>query len=116
LRRAGRSAARPGGDQQPLLFWIPEEALVEATQIVTARCAIPGDPQKREMTYYALVEEVHRCSRRRGMGHEVDEFDGDLADERVRERRHHLRDRARSAHRAAAADAPARAQPRARRQ
>lgn len=58
-------------------FWIPEDALVEATQIVTARCRVAG----QDITYQALVDEVHRFSRRRGMGHEVDEYDGDLATE-----------------------------------
>jgi DNA helicase HerA-like ATPase len=58
-------------------FWIPEDALVEATQIVTTRCKTAG----REIHYYALVDEVRRSSRRRGMGHEVDEFDGDLNSE-----------------------------------
>ena len=60
-------------------FWIPEDALVEATQIVTAESTLAGQP----VTFYALVEEVHRCSRRRDMGHEVDEFDGDLSDEPI---------------------------------
>ncbi len=84
-RCIGRVGAPPSQEatSSRFCFWIPEEVLVEATQIVTARCAIPGDPGKGEMTYYALVEEVHRCSRRRGMGHEVDEFDGDLADEPI---------------------------------
>ena len=58
-------------------FWIPEDALVEATQIVTVPCRVAG----KDMRFYALIEEVHRCSRTRGMGHEVDMFDGDLGDD-----------------------------------
>ena len=78
----GRVGAPPGQEatSAKFCFWIPEDALVEATQIVSARCAVPGAADGQEMTYYGLVDEVHRCSRRRGMGHEVDEFDGDLAD------------------------------------
>lgn len=82
-RCIGRVGAPPGQEatSSKFAFWIPEDALVEATQIVTSRCRIPGDPNQRIMTYYALVEDVHRCSRRRGMGHEVDEWDGSLDDE-----------------------------------
>jgi uncharacterized protein len=58
-------------------FWIPEDALVEATQIITAESTLAG----KNVQFYGLVEEVHRCSRRRDMGQEVDEFDGALDDE-----------------------------------
>ncbi len=58
-------------------FWVPEDALVEANQIVTVPCHIAG----KAVRFYAIVEEVHRSSRTRGMGHEVDVFDGDLSDE-----------------------------------
>ena len=58
-------------------FWIPEDAVVEATQIVTVESKI-GDKKVR---FYGLVEEVLRCSRRRDMGHESDEHDGDLREE-----------------------------------
>ncbi len=58
-------------------FWVPEEVSVEATQIVTTESECAGE----SVTYFALVEEVHRCSRRRDMGQEIDEFDGDLSDE-----------------------------------
>jgi hypothetical protein len=56
-------------------FWIPEEAVVEATQIVTTESVVGG----KIITFYGLIEEVHRWSRRRDMGHESDEFDGDLS-------------------------------------
>lgn len=74
----GRVGCPPGQEatSAQFCFWIPEDALVEATQIITVPCRIAGE----EMTFYGLVEEVHRCSRTRGMGHEVDVFDGDLSD------------------------------------
>ena len=77
----GRVGAPPGqeANSQQFCFWIPEDALVEATQIVTVRSRIGGNP----IEYQALVEEVHRASRRRSMGQEVDEFDGDVAGEPI---------------------------------
>ncbi len=73
----GRVGAPPNQEatSAQFCFWVPEDALVEATQIVTAKSRIGG----RDLTFYALVDEVHRCSRKRGMGHEVDDYDGDLA-------------------------------------
>lgn len=55
-------------------FWVPSNALVEKTQIVTCRSTIAEE----ELTFYALIDEVHRSSRKRSMGHEFDESDGDL--------------------------------------
>ncbi len=55
-------------------FWVPPDALVEKTQLVTCESRIAG----QEFTFYAIVDEVHRSSRKRSMGHEVDEADGDL--------------------------------------
>lgn len=61
-------------------FWSPEEALVEVTQIITAKSeAYDGQGQPQTMTYYAIVDEVRRTSRRRAIGHEFDESDGDLS-------------------------------------
>lgn len=73
----GRVGAPPGQEANSvrLCFWIPEDALVEASQIVSIRSRIAG----QDIRYFALVEEVHRSSRRRSMGQEVDEHDGDLA-------------------------------------
>ena len=75
----GRVGAPPGqeANSQEFCFWIPEDALVEATQIVTVKSRIGG----HDIEYQALIEEVHRSSRRRGMGQEVDEYDGDVAGE-----------------------------------
>jgi hypothetical protein len=56
-------------------FWVPPDALVERTQLVTCESTIAG----RSFTFYAIVDEVYRSSRKRSMGHEVDEADNDLA-------------------------------------
>jgi hypothetical protein len=55
-------------------FWVPPEALVEKTQLVTCESEI-GD---RRFEFHALVEEVSRQSGKKSMGSEVDESDGDL--------------------------------------
>jgi hypothetical protein len=55
-------------------FWIPPDALVEKTQLITCESQIAG----QQYTFYAIVEEVHRRSRKRDMGNEIDEGDGDL--------------------------------------
>jgi uncharacterized protein len=56
-------------------FWVPDKAVVEVSQIVTTQCVLGG----QDTTFYALVDEVYRTSRRRDMGHEVDVHNGDLA-------------------------------------
>jgi hypothetical protein len=65
----GKIAAPPSQEATSgkFWFWVPEDALVEATQIVTTKSQIAG----KDMTFYALVEEVHRSSRRRNIGQEV---------------------------------------------
>ncbi|HVF09471.1 MAG TPA: hypothetical protein VNA16_01640 [Abditibacteriaceae bacterium] len=55
-------------------FWIPSDALVEKSQLVTCGSTIAGE----DMTFYAIVDEVRRSSRKRSMGQEFDEADGDL--------------------------------------
>ncbi len=55
-------------------FWIPPNVLVEKTQLVTCESVIAGKKYK----FYAIVDEVRRQSRKRNMGHEVDESDGDI--------------------------------------
>lgn len=55
-------------------FWIPPDALVEKTQLITCESQIAG----QQYIFYAIVEEVHRRSRKRDMGNEIDEGDGDL--------------------------------------
>ncbi len=55
-------------------FWIPQDRLVETTQIVTCESDIAG----QAYTFNALVTEVYRQSRKRSMSSEVDEADGDV--------------------------------------
>ena len=73
----GRVGAPPQQEATSRIFyfWVPPDALVEATQLVICESEIGG----RMYTFYAIVDEVHRCSRKRNMGHEVDEMDNDLA-------------------------------------
>lgn len=75
----GRVGAPPQHEatSRVFYFWVPPDALVETTQLVTCESEIGG----RIFTFYAIVDEVHRCSRKRNMGHEVDEMDNDLANE-----------------------------------
>jgi hypothetical protein len=56
-------------------FWVPPDALVERTQLVTCQSTFGGS----SFTFYAIVDEVYRCSRKNTMGHEVDESDNDLS-------------------------------------
>lgn len=55
-------------------FWVERNALVEKTQLVRASSQVAG----KEITYYGIVDEVYRRSRRRTMDEEVDLFDGDV--------------------------------------
>lgn len=56
-------------------FWVSRAQLVEKTQIVRTLSTIAG----RTVTYYAVVDEVYRQSRKRDFGEEFDTFDGDVA-------------------------------------
>lgn len=73
----GRVAAPPRQEATSgqFYFWVPPNALVEKTQLVVAESEIAG----RRYTFYAIVDEVFRASRKRSMGHEVDEADSDLS-------------------------------------
>jgi hypothetical protein len=55
-------------------FWTPENQLVEKTQIITCESAIAGE----NYTFYGIVNEVYRQSRKRSMGAEIDEADGEI--------------------------------------
>lgn len=55
-------------------FWLPPDTLVETTQLITCLSTLAGVPY----TYHAIVSEVYRQSRKRSMGAEIDEADGDL--------------------------------------
>lgn len=55
-------------------FWVPEEVLVEDTQLVTCESKVAG----QSFTYYALIESVRRRSKERSISDGVTEADGDL--------------------------------------
>lgn len=55
-------------------FWIPPDGLVEKTQLITCKSTIAT----RDYTFYAIIDEVYRQSRKRSMGGEIDEADGDV--------------------------------------
>ncbi len=55
-------------------FWLPPDTLVETTQLIICLSTLAGVPY----TYHAIVSEVYRQSRKRSMGAEIDEADGDL--------------------------------------
>ncbi len=73
IGRVGAPADKEATAEQ-FYFWFPEAALVEKTQIVTCESEIAGQP----FTFYALVDEVRRQSRKRSMSDEQGEADGDL--------------------------------------
>ncbi len=80
----GRVGAPPNQEatSREFYFWVPDEALVEVSQIVTVESRVrDGDGGDLTLTFHALVEEVRRTSRRKGMGHEFDEADGDLTEQ-----------------------------------
>jgi DNA helicase HerA-like ATPase len=73
----GKVAAPPRQEatSEQFHFWVPEGALVEKTQIVTCESELAG----RQITFYAIVDEVRRQSGKNSMSHEVNEADGDLS-------------------------------------
>ncbi len=76
VRAVGRVGCPLGQEATSELFhfWIPTDTLVEKTQLVTCRSVIAG----QELHFYAIINEVHRSSRKKSMGAEFDEADGDL--------------------------------------
>jgi hypothetical protein len=72
----GRVGAPPQKEatSRNFCFWIPQNRRVETTQIVTCTSDIAGEP----CTYYGIVDEVYRQSRKHSMASEVDEADGDV--------------------------------------
>lgn len=54
-------------------FWVPRDVLVEETQLVVCDSTIAG----RTYTFYGVVDEVCRRSRKRNMDDEIDQADGD---------------------------------------
>lgn len=71
----GRVASPPQREStsEQFHFWVPAGQIVEKTQIVRARSQV-GDT---ELSFYALVDEVYRQSRKRHIGQEHDAYDGD---------------------------------------
>jgi len=67
--------ARFEATSEEFYFWVPPDALVEKTQLLTCRSQIGA----HEVTFYAIVDEVMRTSRGRSMGGEMDGYDGDLS-------------------------------------
>ncbi len=55
-------------------FWVPDGTVVEETQIVVCESAVG----QQAFTYYGVISDVCRQSRKKDMGQEVDESDGDL--------------------------------------
>lgn len=72
----GRVGAPPRleATSKQFAFWVPDGAVVEETQIVVCESSIG----QQSYTYYGVISDVRRQSRKKDMGQEVDESDGDL--------------------------------------
>lgn len=72
----GKVAAPDGQEatSDTFYFWVPTTALIERSQLVVSESVIAT----RNYTFYGLVEETYRGSRKRSMAGEVDEADGDV--------------------------------------
>ncbi len=55
-------------------FWVPADAKVERTQLVTCESTIAG----RLYKFYGIVNEVYRSDRKRTMGNVIDEADSNI--------------------------------------
>ena len=54
-------------------FWIARDVMVEETQLVVCESVIAS----QSYTFYGVVEEVKRRSRKKNMDEEIDQADGD---------------------------------------
>jgi hypothetical protein len=74
LRPVGRVGAPPNAEatSEHFHFWVPEDRLVEKTQLVHVESPTGG----QAVHFYGLVTEVFRRSRRSDMLEEADRFDG----------------------------------------
>jgi uncharacterized protein len=74
-RVVGKVASPPRREStsEQFHFWVPGDKLVEKTQIVRTDSQVGG----REVSFYAMVDEVYRQSRRGSIGEEYDAYDGD---------------------------------------
>ncbi|MGE0820845.1 MAG: ATP-binding protein [Candidatus Binatia bacterium] len=70
----GRVGAPQGAEatSEEFHFWVPDDQLVEKTQLVY----LESPTARRTVTFYGLVTEVFRRSRRANMLEETDRFDG----------------------------------------
>lgn len=73
----GRVASPPRREatSESFHFWVGPGQLVEKTQIVRTTSSIGN----RDVTHYAVVDEVYRQSRKADIGEEFDACDGDVA-------------------------------------
>lgn len=69
------SPPRQEATSEQFHFWVSPAQLVEKTQIVRTTSTIAG----RTVTWYAVVDEVFRRSRKRDISEEFDGFDGDVS-------------------------------------
>jgi hypothetical protein len=74
LQPVGRVGAPPNAEatSEHFHFWVPEDRLVEKTQLVHVESPAGG----QDVRFYGLVTEVFRRSRRSDMLEESDRFDG----------------------------------------
>ncbi|MGI8549440.1 MAG: hypothetical protein ACR2PL_01400 [Dehalococcoidia bacterium] len=56
-------------------FWVPRGTLVEKTQLVRTESKVAGG---EPISFFGVVEEVYRRSRRRSFDEEFDNFDGEI--------------------------------------
>lgn len=70
----GRVASPPRleSTSEQFYFWVERDKLVEKTQLVRTKSTIGG----HEFSFYGIVEEVVRLSRKRDIGEEYDRHDG----------------------------------------
>lgn len=65
--------ARQEASSNEFYFWVPTHVGVERTQLVTCRSEIGSTTY----TFFGIVTEIYRSDRKRSMGTNVDEADGD---------------------------------------
>lgn len=76
IRIIGKVASPPQKEStsEQFHFWVRRDELVEKTQIVRTESYVGGE----RITFYGIVEEVYRQSRKKDIGEEFDAFDGDV--------------------------------------
>lgn len=73
--RIGKVATPPQKEAttDEFYFWVRRDTLVEKAQIIRAECVIGG----QTIQFFAIVDQMFRQSRKKNMGEEIDEADGD---------------------------------------